>query len=282
MEVTSGDIFGLYPRSFTEPNVEHVIVYPRIFPITQLGLPSLFPRGEIGTELRLFEDPTRSIGVRDYDPRDSLRHIHWKASARHQNLQVKVFEPTTTLKTAIFIAIDSFFHDEVTNQEELESGISTVPAISQVCHRDDLELGISTAASIASYLTEQSNPVGLFVNCGLADSGQPARIPPGSSPSQLVSILESLAKVTASPSGFFEQFIQTERQGLLWGTSLVIILSRSWPSLSGILASLREAGFKIVVLQIGDEVGERTDYHITWYKIRKPDDLAISNSKRTK
>ena len=85
-----------------------MIVYPKIFPIAHLGIPSLHPLGETIAERRIFEDPIRVIGVRDYNPRDSRRHIHWKATARRQELQVKVFEPTTTLKVAIFLAIDSF------------------------------------------------------------------------------------------------------------------------------------------------------------------------------
>ncbi len=103
--VSSGDIFGFYPRSAEQPLVEHVIVYPKIYPIGELGIPSLYPIGETKAERRIFEDLTRPIGVRDYTPHDSLRHVHWKASARHQNLQVKVFEPTTTLNVAIFVAV---------------------------------------------------------------------------------------------------------------------------------------------------------------------------------
>jgi len=115
--VSSGDIFGFYPRSTTEPIIDHVIVYLRIFPVAQLGIPSLHPLGETTAERRIFEDPVRVIGVRDYSPRDSRRRIHWKASARHQNLQVKVFEPTTTLKAALFLAIDSFQHDGPQDEE---------------------------------------------------------------------------------------------------------------------------------------------------------------------
>ena len=100
--VTSGDIFGFYPRSIAQPSTDHVVVYPKLFPLDQLGLPSLSPLGETKAERRIFPDSTRPIGVRDYNPGDSLRHVHWKASARHQHLQVKVFEPTTTLKVILF------------------------------------------------------------------------------------------------------------------------------------------------------------------------------------
>lgn len=254
IKITSGDIFGFYPRSTTDPSEDHIIIYPRIFPIEQLDIPSLYPLGEIKAEQRIFEDPTRTIGVRDYSPRDSLRRIHWKASARHQNLQVKVFEPTTTLNVALFLAVDSFQHDG--GQDE------------------DFELGISTAASIANYVLEQHSAVGLFTNSRLADSGQPVGIPPGSSTDQLVYILEALAKVTSSPSSSFEEFLQSERRGLPWGTTIILILSQVLPSLSGLVTNLVESGYKLLVVQIGGGDGDGSDHAITWHSIRHPDELA--------
>ena len=260
--VSSGDIFGFYPHSITRPLIDHIIVYPRIFPITQLGIPSLYPLGETRAERRIFEDPTRVIGVRDYTPHDSLRHIHWKATARHQNLQVKVFEPTTTLKVALFLAIDSFESDGAHNEE-------------------DFELGISTAASIANYVTEQGSPVGLFVNTLLADSGKSVRIPPGSGTNQLVSILEAMDKITPRASGPFEEFLQSERRGLPWGTTFIFILSRPSESLMGLLTNLRESGHKPLVLQIGNQGDSGSGYNTTWHNVRQPEDITEISSKET-
>lgn len=258
--VTSGDIFGFYPRSFTKSLIDHVIVYPRIFSIAQLGLPSLYPLGETKAERLIFGDPTRIIGVRDYTPQDSLRHIHWKATARHQNLQVKIFEPTTTLKVALFLAVESFEQNGIYNE-------------------DDFELGISTAASIASYVTEQNSPVGLFVNARLADSGESARISSACGTNQLVSILEALAKVTPNPSGSFEEFLQGEQRRLPWGTTLIIIIARPSENMAGLLARLRESGHKPMVLQIGGRTEDRTDYSVTWHNISSPQELIKGDSR---
>lgn len=260
---TSGDIFGLYSRSTIQPLIDHVIVYPKLFPLAQLGLPSLYPLGETKAERRIFEDPTRTIGVRDYSPSDSLKHIHWKASARHQRLQVKVFEPTTTLKVALFLAIDSFQHDDGADSEE------------------DFELGISTVASIANYIVEQRSPVGLYANVRLPDSGQPIRIPPGSSRRQLVSILETLAKVILVPSSPFDEFLRGEGGSLPWGTTLIIVLSKPPDSLPGLLASLREAGHKLLILQVSQQ-GDGVDQTVAWYNIKRPGELLEFASKENR
>ena len=254
--LTSGDIFGFYPRSITDSLIDHIIVYPRIFPIAHMGIPSLYPVGETTAERRIFEDPSRVIGVRDYNPRDSRRHIHWKATARRQELQVKVFEPTTTLKVAIFLAVDSF-------RNELDEGYS----------EEDFEMGISTAASIANYLTERRSAVGLLVNSRLADSGEPFTLPPGSSAGQMVAILEALAKVTPSPSCPFEEFLPAERATLPWGTTLVFILYRPSRSLTELLIDLKESGHKMLVLQVGDAEKGESVAAIAWHHIRQPGDI---------
>jgi len=263
--LTAGDIFGFYPRLVTEPIIDHVIVYPRIYPIDHLEIPSLHPLGETTAEWRIFEDPIRVIGVRDYNPRDSRRHIHWKATARRQELQVKVFEPTTTLKVAIFLAVDSFKNEQGEVQSE-----------------EDFELGISTAASIANYLTDRRSAVGLFANSCLADSGQPATLLPASSTGQLVDILEALAKVTSLPSSPFEEFLQAERAALPWGTTLIFILYRPSQYLTDLLLSLKENGHKLLVVQIGDGIGgSEMRGEIAWQRVRQPGDLTRTDTEET-
>jgi uncharacterized protein (DUF58 family) len=226
-------------------------------------MPSLYPIGETSSQQRIFEDPIRVMGVRDYSPHDSRRRIHWKASARHQNLQVKVFEPTTTLKVALFLAVDSF-----------------KPQTGEAHSDEDFELGISAAASIANHLImEQRSAAGLFVNSCLADSGQPARISPGSSVGQLVEILEALAKVTHLASGPFEDFVQTEQRSLVWGTTLLFILSSFSPSLTELLTGLRESGHKLLVVQVGESTGSDIEHFGACHTVKQPGDLIEIGTK---
>jgi uncharacterized protein (DUF58 family) len=248
LKVTSGDIFGFYSRSMTSKALDHIIVYPRIYPVHRMAIPSLYPLGETRAEKRLFADPTRTIGIREYRPHDSLRHIHWKATARHQELQVKVFEPTTTLKVVIFLAIDSFSKESKGAEE-------------------DFEMGVSTAASIAYFINEQGSQVGLYSNTRMADSENPARIRPGSGIAQLTAILEALAKVTHSSSFAFEQFIQNERGNLPYGSTLVFIVSRPGKSFGALITALKESGYKIMVIQVGGLVLDTSTYSVNWHRI---------------
>ena len=255
LTVTSGDIFGLYPLMQTEEAIDHIIVYPRIYTVGQIAVPSLYPLGETRSDRRIFEDPSRTIGIRDYSPGDSLRRIHWKASARQQSLQVKIFEPTTTVHVGIFLAIDSFRHAGAFNDAELE-------------------VGISAAASLASYLIDKHSLAGLWANSKLADSGQPARIFPGSGVNQLVTILEALAKVTPLSSHDFLEFLQAERKSLPLGTTLIFILSEVPDMLKAVLNDMRENGYKLLIFQVGEAANAPVTTDIPWYNIQHPGELA--------
>lgn len=255
LTVTSGDIFGFYPRSIKTSLVDHLIVYPRIFPVAQPGIPSVYPLGETRSERQIFEDATRTLGIRDYQPQDSVRRIHWKASARHQKLQSRVYEPTTTLKVGLFLGADTFPHTCPDDEERFE-------------------LGISVAASLANYLNEQDSPVGLFVNTRQTDSGQPVVIPPGSGVSHLIAVLEALAKTTSLPSAPFEDFMDAERANLPWGTTLVFVLSEPHKPVIERLAALKESGYKLIVVQVGSDSSGLDG--VVWHRVSNPADPVMS------
>jgi uncharacterized protein (DUF58 family) len=254
LTVTSGDIFGFYPRTAVEPAADYIIVYPRIYAISHLIIPSLYPLGDVKSDNRVFEDPSRTIGIRDYLPGDSLRRIHWKASARQQQLQVKIFEPTTTLRVALFLSMDSF----------RDFGAWRL---------NELELGISTTASLARFLVEKNSQVGLWVNTRLADSDLPARVTPGSGVESLVQILEALAKVVPLSDLAFSDFFQEERKSLPLGLTLVFVISDLQDKMREIMTDLKESGYKIVVFQIGKVTDSQAIDSIPWYNIEKPEDL---------
>jgi uncharacterized protein (DUF58 family) len=239
LTITSGDIFGFYPRTITQAGKDHIIVYPRIYSLPPPVIRSIYPMGESKTDQRLFEDPSRTIGIRDYSPGDSLRRIHWKASVRRGELQVKVFEPSTTLRAGIFLAVDSFQCNGAWNLEEMETGIST-------------------AASLAGYLLEKKNQVSLFSNSRLADSGLPARIHLSTGTDQLMQILEALAKVVPVDSQPFTDFFQEERGHIALGTTLIFIFSLVPDSMGGIFRELQERGYEITVFQTGKADQENT------------------------
>ena len=254
LETTSGDMFGLYSRSMAWNTRQSIIVYPTIFPVRGVPIPPLHPMGNSRTKKRIFQDPTRTIGVREYRPGDSLKNIHWKASARTQGLQVKVFEPTALFKIAFFLGVDTFLQEGSFKEE-------------------DFELGINAAASIACDIADHGVPAGLFANTRLADTGQAVGIPPSGDRRQLGNILEALAKTTPSWSAAFGPFVEKERRSLKAGTTLVLVIARPPEDFPALLLSLRQSGYPLLVLLIGAQQEPLPMAGVSWLNVQTPMDL---------
>ncbi len=143
--VETGDVFGLHRRHrvLTEP--EFVLVYPKVLPITKFDFSSTRPIGEIRLANRLFEDPTRTAGVRPYQMGDPLQRIHWRATARTGQLHSRVYEPTSLAGATILIDFHSAGYFK--NGEPIRS-----------------ELAITAAMSIANAVTVLNQQIGVASN----------------------------------------------------------------------------------------------------------------------
>lgn len=230
--VRSGDPFGFFETVEQIDAVDHLIVYPRVLPLESLGLPVKQPFGEARSQERIFEDVSRSVGIRDWRQGDDRRRIHWKATARRQSLQVRVYDPTSTLNVAIFLNV-------ATMQETWEGSDPQL-----------FEQAVIVAASLANYALETRCQAGLYANTSLPNSDLPIHIPPGRQPGQLTTILEALAKVTAFPLAPLEDILAAEAGRLPWGSTLVVVSAVFTPALLATLVRLRDAGHRLAVASL--------------------------------
>lgn len=266
-QIRSGDIFGFDIRRETQARLDSLLVYPKVVPLHALTLPSGHPFGEFRSQRRMIEDPLRLMGTRAYAPGDSYRHIHWKASARRQTLQTKVFEPSATRPVAIFLNLST-----VTGPQ---TGFD--PAI--------MEFAICTAASIGRHVWEEGQPVGLYANALVmgqridAESGQRpmvgrVRIAPRSHPEQLLRILEALARVDNRSRWSISNVLQAERGALAFGTTIAIVSAVNDPQLIGTLSDLKRKGFPVVLFSLGQGKLENPILGVTEYYIGSHEEWA--------
>ncbi len=233
--MTGGDIFGIFKQQYLFPHLDWLIVYPRVLPVEQLGLPPKNPFGETRSRERIFEDPSRTVGVRDHTSSDGFRHIHWKATARRQDLQVKVYEPTSSFTLMVFL--------NVATLERYWMG--TIP--------DLLERCISVAASVSSYAVDQKWVTGLIANGSVPHSDQPIKVLPGRNPQQLTRILEALAAVRPVASLNIEQLLTRQSPRLSWGATLVVVTGIVSEELGSTLLRLHRAGRRLVLISLAQE-----------------------------
>lgn len=234
VELVSGDLFGFVLKRTELEIIDQLVVYPKIVSLTVLGLPARRPFGDLQTQRRVVEDPLRPVGVRDYAPGDSFRHVHWKATAHRQSLQTKVFDPSASRPLAIFLNINT--------REHLYEGIDA----------ELQEYAITAAASLARWAWENGHAVGLFVNSVAQSTAQRIRIRPRSHPDQLIAILEALARVITYGRWPVEQVIQAEAAHLPGGTTIVVVTATINNALRRTLLDLRSREFAVVVVSLGD------------------------------
>jgi uncharacterized protein (DUF58 family) len=240
LTAASGDIFGLSNEQRLDGNLNHLVVYPRVYQLPRLTLVSRSPMGTLRHHQPIFEDPSRILGKRDYVVGDSLRRVDWKASAAAGKMQVKVLEPAIALETAIFLNLNTSEYD--------------------LRHRhDSTETAIVIAASVANRVISQKQAVGLNTNGldPLADGERFRPLPPRAGQAQLMNLLDVLARVEAAESRLFIQMIHQETVDLPWGTTVVLITGSADEGLFDQLFQLRRAGKQVTLFLAGQVFNPR-------------------------
>ena len=223
----TGDVLGLIkPENFEAPP-DRLIVYPKVVPLQSLGLPTRSPLATLPAPLPLFEDPARVVGVRDYAPGDSLRRIHWTASASAGTLLVKHYQPAIARETLVC----------------LDLGYDGYHIRGRY---DAIELAIVAAASIANHVVVgQRLPVGLATDAYDVWLGERTSfaLPIRAERAHLMAALEILARVNPVENAPFVELLRRQRLHLPWGTTVVAITGRDTPELLDALAQMVRAGF---------------------------------------
>jgi uncharacterized protein (DUF58 family) len=243
----SGDLFTMFTVEREYSYLENIVIYPPVYPLEALGLPPKEPFGELPVRRSLFTDPIHTQGIRDYQPSDRFRDVHWKASARRGDLQTKIYEPSTGMTVAIFLNVATFERHWMGFDPEI------------------LERAISVAASIAAYAAEEKWGLGLFVNGSVPRSDQPIRVPPGRSPDQLAHVLEALAATTEFATGSIERLMQRESPRLPWIATLVLVTANVSETMAVTLTRLKEAGRRVCLVCLADELPDYMPPVLTYH-----------------
>jgi uncharacterized protein (DUF58 family) len=168
--LAAGDLLDLYRKERILPFERDIVVYPRLLPLGDLELPFKDYFG-IHPSKGIIEDPAWYEGTREYSGSKPAKNIHWKASARFNVLQEKIFEPTTHQKIFFLVDGEGFRRAE---------------------DRDGFESALEIAASLMTHFAETGASLAIATDRLVA--GFPAVLPLGRGPEHLGSILELLAR----------------------------------------------------------------------------------------
>lgn len=254
----TGDVFGMDRRFRVLAPPVWLLVRPEVIPLEGYDVQSRRPIGEIVMTHRLFEDPTRTSGVRQYQAGDPLNRVHWRATARSGTLQSRVFEATSLAGATVLVDfhVDSFAPEDQPHRSEL---------------------AIVAAASISHLLYEMNQQSGLFSNgrdavdrireegwkgdsrtreesrasAQMSDTNtrlQPVVIPPSKATERLSLILDQLARLELSDGLTLMEALSASYGRLPRDASVIAIVSQVNESIAGALESLKRQGYFVTAI----------------------------------
>lgn len=142
MVVRTGDPFGLFESVASVGPGSALLVYPAVQPLPAWSLP---PTALEGASTRAEHGPHLTplvTAVRPYLPGDAFNRIHWRSSARHQELQVKEFDIEPSADMWIYLDLDRNVHRGTDANATIETAVSAAAALAAHALDDDRGVGM--------------------------------------------------------------------------------------------------------------------------------------------
>lgn len=234
LSMYSGDILGLADQARKEIRPEYLTVFPKIVPLNKVTIPSRSPMGSLRHHQPILEDPSRVRGKREYVAGDSLRRVDWKSTASTGQMQVKLFEPSISLVTSIFLNLNGDDYHYKTRAP-------------------NIELAIVVAASIAKWVVDKKQSVGLITNGSdpHGDEGGVRPLLPRKGHSHLMRLLEILARIEMVDDQPMIDTMRREIHHLPWGTTLILITGNINDPIFEALFQARRLGLEAMIVFCG-------------------------------
>jgi uncharacterized protein (DUF58 family) len=221
--ILTGDPFGLFTVSLHHPGSLPFLVLPPVLSLPTIWVSPGTRSGEGKPHLDARERTVSAASVREYAPGDSLRWVHWRTSARHDALYVRLFDGTPAGDWWILLDVEQRV---------------------QVGQGDDAteEHGVILAASLADHGLRLQRAVGLVMH-----GRDLVWRPPQRGDLQRWEILRDLALVSPGTRPLTDLLAQL-RPALGQEASLIIITPNVSSDWIEALVPLRRRGVALTVL----------------------------------
>jgi len=285
MILMSGDPFGLFTARRFINATSRVVVYPTMVKLSHVDLPMGMLSGGEAQRQRSHYVTTNAAGVRDYVMGDSINRVHWRTTARRDQLTVKEFEIDPLVDIWMFadFARSSLIEDPNLQRTEagyiLPTGVGIPPSTE--------EYVAVVTASLARYFVDLERVLGFVAYTPQRVIHQPER-----GRRQLTHILETLAVAKSTPQYTLAQTLVLEAQSFSRGTTLIIVTSSADNTWITEAMLLSKRGIKVLCVLIDAATfgyapsGEEMAAYLRLVKIptlvvRRGDDIADALARQS-
>ena len=227
--LTTGDIFGLGQFSRNQELSAPVLVYPRILEPEELPLPVSRLLGELTRRNLLLTDPFLVKGIREYQPGDPVRDIHWPATARTGQTQVRIHDITAQTKLLVVLNVQP-------------QDLQWTNYIADT-HADTVEAGIRIAASLCLYALRSGLSAGFAANMPVDDSKENTVLLPSDGAAREEEMLATFARLKVLRTQNFPAFLDT--LAVYSGMDMLILSPYDSESIQTAITELRRAGNQV-------------------------------------
>jgi len=258
----SGDLFGLQKRFRTGQQQNYISVLPTVAYIDTFNVSSRRPQGPVRISNRIYDDPTRIVGAREYMPGDPLNRIHWKASARTGQLFSKVQEPSSVTGGTLILDLHEDSYVPERREERMELAITTTASIAYLLQVSGEQVGMLTnardAAEVARYEVESRHALSrrdaseCIVGEAESDRLNPLQVPTLRTTAQAQYVIENLARVIPTNGLTIDKVILAEFERLPRDVALLPVVPEVTEQLALTLASMKLSGFNVSVFLIAN------------------------------
>lgn len=193
--VTCGDLFSMSRKEMHMDLDCRITVYPRILSEDELPDPAHKWLGDLSVRRWIMPDPFLVNGIRDYMSGDSLKDVHWRASARTGDLRVKVHDFTSDPRAMIVLNI------QTTDNQWADVGEAEA---------ENMEQAIRIAATMCVRALSGGTQAGFTSNAclnGMAGKGECVFVPSRAGGEQADLILSTMADMMLHRELSFQTYL---------------------------------------------------------------------------
>jgi len=191
--LTAGDLLGLCEAHREQEMDVPVLVYPRLMDSSAMPQPLTRMLNEAVARRQLLFDPFLFRGIRPYQSGDPVRDIHWSATARTGEAQIRLHDPSAMSRLLVVLNMErtsAQWGERLMDYEQ-----------------DEIEYEISMAATLCMQALDQGMLAGFAANMPIGDSSQSAFVPPQGGAPAREALLSALAQLRLVRTLSFPTFL---------------------------------------------------------------------------
>lgn len=236
VSLTVGDLVGISGNGMEKYTPAKILVYPRLLENETLPLPISRLQGDLVVRRYLVRDPFLVNGIRAYQTGDAVKDIHWPASARMGELQVKTHDFTADTKLLAVINVqmsESQWGDLMDYEQNL------------------IERAISIAATVCTQVLKGGVAAGFAANMPLDEEETPALLTPERYNGREEELLSAFARLRILRCRNFLSFL--DDLSFLRGTDILLLTAYTSEAVEEKINHLRRLGNTVTVYLLEKE-----------------------------